>query len=196
MSLVGRKGSGKTQLCLKLLLEPLRGVFDRIIIISPTFQAQFAQVWCKLDPKGVTVYEQVTEKLLLGILREQAEEGACKLLLISDDNGEDWKHVSPILVNKLISNSRHLHISCLFLAQKMTQLPTIVRANSDVFCVFQATSWLEQTALFNEVATCDRRSFDLMFHSATKEQYSFLVASVIEGRLRFYRSFLDEIKVA
>ena len=194
MCLVGKKGSGKSQLCLKLLTTwgGLRGVFDRVVIISPTFKAQFAGLWCAIDPHGLEVHEELSELLLETIITEQTSSSD-KVLVISADNGDDWRRVAPSVTNKLISNSRHLHISCLFLAQKMTQLPVIVRSNSDVFAVFQANSHLEQTALFNEVSTVDRRAFDRMFNSATEKQYSFLVSSVLEGKLRFFKNFTEEI---
>ena len=194
MCLVGKKGSGKSKLCLKLLTTwgGLRGVFDRVVIISPTFKAQFASLWSAIDPHGLEVYEEVNEMLLEAIILHQSTSSD-KALIISDDNGEDWRRVAPSVTNKLISNSRHLHISCLFLAQKMTQLPVIVRSNADVFAVFQANSHLEQTALFNEVSTVDRRTFDRMFQTATEEQYSFLVSAVLEGKLRFFKNFSTEI---
>ena len=37
--LVGKKDSGKSVLCCKLLLTPYRFCFDRIVFISPTFQS-------------------------------------------------------------------------------------------------------------------------------------------------------------
>jgi hypothetical protein len=193
--IVGRKGSGKTQLALKLLTTPsaLCGVYDRIILVSSTFKSQYESVWSKISPKGIDVYEELTDNLLQCIItRQQNRED--NLLLVSDDLGSDWRQcVSQSIVNKFISNSRHLRISCVFLLQKLTQAPTIVRSNCDCFVAYQANSHLDQTALFCEVGSCDRRSFDKMFRQATEEQYSCFVASVLSGKLRFFKKFEVEI---
>ncbi len=70
--LVGKKGSGKSMLCCKLLLTSYRFCFDRIVFISPTFRAQHSTLWYKLSPDGIEVHEQLTEQLVQKLYDEMA----------------------------------------------------------------------------------------------------------------------------
>ena len=154
---VGRKGSGKTQLLIKLLkdVDGFRGQYQEIVNVSPTFKLQ--PVWKQLSPEGITVYETFSDSVLAKIHKEQ--QSNVNTLLILDDNGDDLRKVSPSVFNKLISNSRHLNCSIIALLQKLTQAPTILRANTDCFIVFSACSERERLALFAEIGTMSKKEF-------------------------------------
>ena len=115
--------------------------------------------------------------------------------MILDDNGDDLRKVSPSIFNKLISNSRHLNCSIIALLQKLSQAPTILRSNADVFVVFSACSIRERDALHSEIGTVDKKTFEKMFNECTSEQYSAFVASIIDGKIGFYKNFENEIKI-
>ena len=99
------------------------------------------------------------------------------------------------MFNKLISNSRHLNCSIIALLQKLSQAPTILRSNADVFIVFSACSIRERDALHSEIGTVDKKVFEKMFNECTSEQYSAFVASIIDGKIGFYKNFENEIKI-
>jgi hypothetical protein len=190
---VGRKGSGKTQLLIKLLKDKdgFRGQYEEIVIVSPTFKLQ--PVWKQLSPEGITVYESFSDSVLEKIYKDQ--QPGVSTLLILDDNGDDLRKVSPSVFNKLISNSRHLNCSIICLLQKLSQSPTILRSNTDVFIVFSACSIRERDALHSEIGTVDKKTFEKMFNECTSEQYSCFVASIINGQIRFYKNFQHEIRI-
>ena len=190
---VGRKGSGKTQLLIKLLkdIDAFRGQYEEIIIVSPTFKLQ--PVWKQLSPEGITVYESFSDAVLETIYKEQ--QSNVNTLLILDDNGDDLRKVSPSIFNKLISNSRHLNLSIIALLQKITQSPTILRSNTDCFIVFSACSERERLALFAEIGTMSKKEFEIIFNDSTNEQYSCFVSSIQDGKIRFYKNFKHEIKI-
>ena len=75
--LVGKKRSGKSMLCCKLLLTSYRFCFDRIIFISPTFRAQHSTLWNQISPDGVEVHEQLTEQLVQKIYDELTAKQSC-----------------------------------------------------------------------------------------------------------------------
>jgi hypothetical protein len=190
---VGRKGSGKTELLIKLLKDKdgYRGQYEQIIIVSPTFKLQ--PVWKQLSPEGITVYESFSDSVLEKIYKEQ--QSNVNTLLILHDNGDDLRKVLPSIFNKLISNSRHLNCSIIALLQKLSQALTILRSNADVFIVFSACSVRERDALHSEIGTVDKKTFEKMFNECTSEQYSSFVASIIDGRIRFFKNFTHEIKL-
>jgi hypothetical protein len=190
---VGRKGSGKTQLLIKLLKDKdgYRGVYEQVIIVSPTFKLQ--PVWKQLSPEGISIFESFSDAVLEKIYKEQ--QSNVNTLLILDDNGDDLRKVSPSIFNKLISNSRHLNCSIIALLQKLSQAPTILRSNADVFIVFSACSVRERDALHSEIGAVDKKTFEKMFNECTSEQYSCFVASIINGQIRFHKNFKEEIKI-
>ena len=149
---------------------------------------QWEKSWSKLHRKGLTVYTLLSDALLDKIYND------CSIskehtLIISDDMDETWRKVDSHKVNKLISNSRHLPISMIFLSQSIVQLPTIVRRNADSFCMFGACSYCEIELIWKEVSLVSRKQFWRMFTSSTKKPYGFLVCSIVEGKLSFYDSF-------
>jgi hypothetical protein len=190
--LVGRKGSGKTNLCLRILKDNdgWRNAYQEIIIISPTFKLQ--PCWQSISGEGITVYESFSEETLDKIYKEQQPH--VNSLLICDDNGEDLRRVNQKVFNKLIANSRHLNCSVVALLQKLSQAPTVLRSNCDVFAVFAACSQREQDILWAEIGILDKKTFQKMFVDSTAEQYSCFVASMNRGKLHFYKNFQTEYK--
>ena len=197
--LVGKKGSGKSMLCCKLLLTSYRFCFDRIIFISPTFRAQHSTLWNQISPEGVEVHEQLTETLVQKLYDELSAKQSCSCkkttLLVLDDLGEELKKIEPRLINLLVSNSRHYRLSIISLHQKLTQCPTVIRGQVDSICMFGACSYLERECLYKEVSVVERKLFMKMFTEVTEKPHAFLVCSMSrEGKLKFYESdFITEV---
>lgn len=195
--IIARKGSGKSSLLLDLLLNP-RGYcykYDRIIFISPTFEAQYRNkgLWSALNPKGIRVVTLLNDEILQEIISEQEALVEENVLVIFDDNSEKLRHLDPDLVGTFISNSRHLRISAVFLLQKLTQCPTVVRASTDVFISFSACSEVELSSLFREVSVFEKKQFLKLFREITKTPFAFLTISVIGGKITFYDKFDKQI---
>lgn len=195
----GKKNSGKSYLCCKLLKSYWRNVYQRIIFISPTFRHQYEKLWSCLKADGIKVFEEISEELINRIITEQTGGGPSTLLIL-DDLGEDVRRkdsVPPALMNKLCSNSRHLNLSIVSLNQSYTQTPTILRNNADTIICFSAISFREQDRLFKEVSVVDRKRFMEIFAYATElHPHAYLVATIgTDGCLRFFQSdFTTEIK--
>ena len=193
--LVGKKGSGKSHLCCKLLLTSWRFKYDEIVFVSPTFRAQYEGLWSKLSPDGITVHESLTEHFI-ETLMDRVSKNNTSTLLILDDCGEEFRKIRPRVVNMLVSNSRHYKLSIVCLHQRLTQASPIVRANCDCVVAFSACSYTEVECLWKIMSTIPRREFQAMFAAATQTPHSYMV-SVIDkgGRLRFYqKDFTTEIK--
>jgi hypothetical protein len=192
---VGRKGSGKSFLCCRLLKTIWKDCYEQIIFISPTFESQLS-LWGSLDPAGISVYSKLTDELIETLLTQQMSTRR-PVLIVLDDNGEDFKKVSPNIVNKLVSNSRHINLSIIGLFQKLTQCPVILRANTDTFLSFSACSYLERECLWREVSIVSKQEFQRIFNTATENNdHGFLCSSIgRDGSLKFYSSdFTTELK--
>jgi len=46
-------------------------IYDRFIIFSGTFKTQYEILWCKLSSKGIVVFEELDETVLMKIYEEQ-----------------------------------------------------------------------------------------------------------------------------
>jgi hypothetical protein len=195
--IVGKKGSGKSVLCCNLLLTTYRYLFDRIIIVSPTFRAQYGVLWHKISSDGIVVHEELNETIIQSVYDEVKSNKDTATLLLLDDCGEELRKIEPRLVNLMVSNSRHYKLSILSLHQKLTQAPTILRGNADQIMMFGACSYLEREALYKEVSIVDRKTFMRIFNHATDEPHSFLCCVMSrEGQLKFYKhDFETEIKI-
>ena len=81
--------------------DAYRGVYDEIIIISPTFRLQ--NEWKSISGEGITVHDAFSEEVLSGIYNEKQKNPRRNSLLILDDNGDDLKKINQSIFNKLIS---------------------------------------------------------------------------------------------
>ena len=171
-------------------------MFDRIVIVSPTFRSQYETLWYQITSEGIEVHEELTVSVLQNLFDTiKQSNGSVSTLLLLDDCGEELRKIDQRLVNLLVSNSRHYKLSCLSLHQKLTQAPTILRSNADQIIMFGACSFLEREALYREVSVVPRKEFMTIFNNATEKPHSFLVCIMArDGKLRFYESdFVTEI---
>ena len=117
-----------------------------------------------------------------------------RTLLVLDDLGQELRHdIDMRVLNLLVSNSRHLHISIVHLCQKLTQSPTIFRANADVIVMFSAASMIEREALYREVSVCDKKTFFGLLNKATANtDHGFLCSCIgTDGQLRLYNKDME-----
>lgn len=190
----GRAGSGKTQLFLKLIKTVWKGVYNRVVIISPTFRAQFKEVWSQLSPEGLLVYPDGLDEALIKQLHKDCEGYAANnqtTLVVIDDCGEMLRKIPPAAFSLWVSNSRHCKTSIVHLVQKITQSPTAFRSNCDCIIAFGATSMLDKEALYKELSTHDRKTFYQMFSKATEDKHSFMACCIqLGGTLGFFHTDL------
>jgi hypothetical protein len=153
-------------------------------------------VWGQISPDGVSVYLAFNVEIIETLMQQQTVNRVQRVLLLLDDLGEDVcrSKDATAVFHKMIANSRHLNISIVWLAQKITQVPTYARANADCFISFASLATRERDALFNEVSMTDKKTFAAMFADATRDQYSTIAATFKDGQLRFYKNLEEEIK--
>ena len=136
MLLVGRRKSGKSSLCIDLLTNPkmLLGKFDKVILISPT--ADIDETWLNssidFNHPQITVYTEFKQEHIAEIISEQrlsidlnGSDNADDVLLILDDclADSEFRQKGQNHLFKIANNGRHLKISIIILAQKITGIP-------------------------------------------------------------------------
>lgn len=195
MALCGKKKSGKNHLLLRMLLDYscLRGRFEDITIVSPTFRLSFHTCWNKLDPSGIRVFETFDEKFVDDFLEYQTLNSKKHSLLIIDDCSEMLRKIPVTKLGLIFQNHRHIALSFIHCAQKVTQMPTQERSSLDTIVCFGSASFQEREALWRESSAIPRKEFFKLFSQATEKEHSFLVCSVIKGKLRFFSDFRVEL---
>jgi hypothetical protein len=186
MILAGKPASGKTSLFIKLLTTVWKGLFHKIILICPTFEAQFPTVWSQIGPEGVTVYKGgITSDLVEKMYKDSQKDAAAgrTTLVTIDDCGEQMRRIDPAIFSMWVSNSRHLKTSIVHLTQKLTFSPTCLRSQADCLICFPATSYLDREALYREFSLVDRKTFFALLQKATREKYSFMACCTQPGGL-------------
>ena len=196
MILNARKGSGKTTCLVNLLCDKRgwKGLYDRIYIFSPTFKTQYEILWKRISSEGVHVYETLSEPVLNHVYNTQHANPEIKSLLISDDCDEQWrKSIDQQLVNKIMTNSRHLNLSLCFLSQRMMMLPPSVRSQLDCLCVWAASSYHELDTIHKEFSCLPKKEFLEIFQRVTSQPYHFLSLVTQGGKIKMYDSLITEI---
>jgi len=195
MLVVGRKGMGKSQMIVSLLKDPkgLKFLYDRIIIFSGTFKTQYDRLWSKLSAKGITVFEELDETVLMGIYEQQLGSRE-HVLILSDDMDQQFMKMDQQLLNKIVTNSRHCNLSLCFLVQKIgSMIPTVIRSNADCIIAYATSCHREFEALWAEYSHCPKKEFHKFFVEHTKEPYSFICCCVQQGRVEIYSGFNQKI---
>jgi hypothetical protein len=178
--IVGRRNQGKSSLLIKMLLHKklLKGKFDQVIIINPTYN---------LDTKyHVINFTQVHTTFTIDTLHE-IEEAISKqvetnpdyqTLLVFDDcvSSPEFKsnqYDHPL--NHFALNGRHLNISMIFLSQRYTGLSQIIRTQLDYLILFNPFNHSEKEAVYEEYGKGVKKDFFNFLDDVFKEPYDFLV---------------------
>lgn len=197
MLIVARRKSGKTHLIIELLTNPkyLSRKFNKIIIISPTLE--FDSTWINssidFETSNIDIYDEFDQELLSSIIEKQTQhlieygkENTDEILLILDDciSEQSTKQRSGNGLTKISNNGRHLNISIILTAQRVTGIIPDIRSQFDSMIVFHTDSKRELENLKQDVNISDE-----MIMENTKEDFSFInFLKVVGGKTEVYDS--------
>jgi len=186
--LVGRRGSGKTNLLVTSLLKggAYYKMFKRIVIISPTIELD--KTWSVIDRTGVDVYEEYSDDVLDKIIESQKTDNSDRLLVILDDCASEKGHkdwYSPL--QKIANNGRHLNTSVIVSVQRINHVSTHVRANADSLVSFAIQSPAECAMLYESFGgTRSKQEFYRVLSKSTSVRYTWLNLRVTGGVVAAY----------
>lgn len=198
--IVGKSGSGKSVLLVNLMTrkEFYGGVFDRVILISPTGESDDVQMALKVKPSliftdlklAVEVLGTV-EKVQEQLIKEKGANGAPKICVICDDCVGDNNFMKSKEFTNLFIKSRHYNVTVFFLTQHFKRLPKIARLQASTL-FFYAISNSEAECLADEFAPpgVSKKSFLRLIDDALEQPYSFLCVNMREPWATRFRSGL------
>ena len=214
LMLVGPKGSGKSNLILRLLYgnrKPkgstndhhkfYRHFFEKVYIFSPSWKLDPKMARCKIPEEQIfedaELYPEIIAELLEGQAEDIAEEGKEEtehiLMVFTDLAGAKGVFTSAKgIMNKLAFNLRHYKVSLIIDTQSLRQINPTFRGNLSGVVLFSGISnRLEVQKIYDEYLgefTPDEQEA-LLGHCFAKP-YDFLYINFQKhGLSRYYHNF-------
>lgn len=201
-------GIGKTTIILNLLMNPefkMNELFEgkNIFVISNNKldnKLKLLKEFKEIPDENFMPYDEsdlnnLYDEIELEFLKEKAEGDIPNLLMIFDDVGYSSYFKKKGIIDKIISQGRHLNVSQLYSVQKMSMCSTILRSQltSAFFgsCSARELDSIEQD--FNYLN--DKKSFNNMFRKATSAPRGFLLCNFTGKNGLYYDSDFKPIKV-
>lgn len=201
MGIFGRKGCGKSNLLLNLIMKkesPWFRHFNLVFLISPT-AINDEKMKPLIEDIGDQYYETLDNDTLEDILAKteayterherKRKRGKPAYCIIYDDVIHQIKSKNASLVTKLATQNRHMNITNIYLLQKYnTYMPTLIRSNLDCIVFFHTENSAELDSFVKEVGTNEHK-LRMLYEFATAEPYSFLYVNAYSQPIRYYRRF-------
>ena len=187
--ILGKPRSGKTSLLYSLFKSKkmMKGVYDKIFLFRPELSGASMKddIFEKL-PKDQR-YHQLTPENMVNMIENLDEGNNC---LIFDDMTAYLKnHDTLKLLQEIIYNRRHMHISIYFLCQTWHSVNKDIRRLFNNIFVFK-TSKNEFETIFQELIPGFKDKTDDIFLYAFDKPHDYLFINVDSNR--FFKDF-DEI---
>ena len=192
---IGRRGSGKSKLCLDLLRYFYNDSFDFIIWISPTFMLQASgQEFSNEMAQRLIVFSEWRPEIITALfsymssrnLNKKKEDKEHCLLVLDDVGLMGKKGKLSDQLDDIAFISRNYQISMIEIAQRITLVTTSVRSQLDALLLFREQNPQERANLFRSFGFCDRKTFFDTIDYNTEEKYSWIGIRNLAGTLLFF----------
>lgn len=182
MLMQGVSASGKTYLLKEILYTFLKGEFDEIFLICPTWQDQeiYRKMGIRKENKFITSTNETFDKIMEKCKNNKKENK--KSLIILDDflYTELSKNSGSLAEN--ISTIRHKNTSIIVLSQYYKALPPVVRTNMDKVVSFRNDSETQINIMKEDYGDSWKNAYE----DYTKEKYGYVCSdfckSIYDGR--------------
>lgn len=186
VGMVGRRKSGKTFL-LDLLMKTIwRREFNKIYVLSKTAKFQdYFKTW-----KGEIKYIEQWSKEFFDELKAEAEKSGLKkkfLVIIDDMSSNMREDMYATNVDEFAFIGRHLKISVVWLAQKITLFTPGFRQECDAFILFREENMQELRLLHREWGFGEMNDFIVTLIENVKERYSWIMIRNVGGTVHLFR---------
>jgi len=195
LTLVGPRSSGKSVVISNLVLreEMMRGLFEEIIIISPTIYSDSTARFLIKEVGKDRVYEAYSEEIIQGLINsvkdKERHERQMKLIILDDVIGSIPKYNS--LVYNLTSKARHWSISMIISTQNLRELPPVCRNNTTNWAFFRSGNLKEIGKMMEEMGSLGSpdNCYALYTH-CVEEPHKFMY---VDTKFNVYKCFTDHV---
>jgi len=193
MIIIGPSGSGKTQLLLNLIMRWLK--WDKLYLVAPSVDDQRCyEVLKDFNENAKSLNEDSDVIDFITDIDEAPSvddlDGRINNLVVYDDVMLD-KQSNPA---RIFSRGRHKNTDVIYVTQRYTQIPKVIRDNCNILVVFNG---VDNHTLQNIYYTwcsgdMDMNKFKNFFSKAQAAPFGFVTINLHDPRSR-YRNGLDTI---
>lgn len=212
MGLIGKSGSGKTNLLRNLTEKSGKGKiyckrFSNVFYISPSVKTMDKKPKLADD----RFYDSIKHlpNIIDRIQKDDDMEG--RTLIIIDDCSHEFKEGSSMeLVKRLFQNNRHLgrplideetgeqlesgSCSVMVIAQRLNNLPRYIRSQITHWCIFDPRhTKSELQTIYDELVHCGKDSFNEVMKRTYEKPYNFLFVDTNNSKM--YNGFKSEFLI-
>ena len=195
MTLVGPRSSGKSVVINNLILrdEMLRGLFEQILIISPTIHSDSSSRYLIAEAGKENVYEAYSEHIIQNLIDsvkdKEKHERSMKLIILDDVIGSIPKYNS--LIYNLTSKARHWSISMIISTQNLRELPPVCRNNTTHWGFFRSGNLKEVEKMLEEMGSLGSKEncYELYTH-CVEEPHKFMY---IDHNYNVFKTFTEHV---
>ena len=195
MTLVGPRSSGKSVVINNMILrdEMLRGLFERILIISPTIHSDSSSRFLIAEAGKENVYEayseQIIQDLIDSVKDKEKHERSMKLVILDDVIGSIPKYNS--LVYNLTSKARHWSISMIISTQNLRELPPVCRNNTTNWAFFRSGNLKEIEKMMEEMGSLGSKdNCYALYQACVEEPHKFMY---VDADFNVYKCFTEHV---
>lgn len=191
--IVGKRNRGKSHCLIRMLLHPklLKGKFDEVILINPTYDYDVKYHVVKFTK----IYKEFSLELmdeLVAYFEEKAkEEPKPKILLILDDciSQDNFKsHRNDHPLNTIAVNGRHWGVSMIILSQKYNAVSSAIRNQLDYLMIFESKNHKEKEDLYEEYGFGTKKEFFEFLDQVYTDPHDVLIIDNITNK--YYKNFI------
>jgi hypothetical protein len=208
----------KSACMVDLLLRHYRGCFERIFVFSPSVDID--SVWdpvkeyvrvhlgvpdsekCffhEFDHAAIDKIVDDQHKLVLSMKAKKGNKKLFNIILIIDDFSDDpaiLHNQGKNVLNTLFTRGRHQNISCWISAQKLTTISTVIRTQTQFYCIGRMRSQKELQSLLEEIsATYPVKTLQRLYDLATQQEHGFLYINLSTNPPEFYSQFTHRLTI-
>lgn len=178
--IIGKSGSGKSNVVIHMLTSKklLGGAFDIILYLCDSPDDLFRD---NLPIPKENFIKNFTDEWLEKLINKQKESVEKKgidktksICLIFDDILSKRKFLNGNLIKKLVCETRHYAITCIFNSQSYKNIPRVVRINVRGLILFPSSlGELEKFAEENALPNMSKKRFLQLIQHCTSKPYQF-----------------------
>jgi hypothetical protein len=187
----GSVRTGKSTILMNLIYNAnfYKGLFDKIIFISPTVNNDLTLTHLHDDDDILKINDKLEDldSILKAVIQAKEDDDDEKdkfyLIILDDCLG----YIKPrSYATYLCSRYRHYKISMIFTSQSFRSIPNIIRTNATFYLLFNTTNKKEYNKYIEEFSGLFK-NFGDMYSEATFKPYNFLFLDL--RNIKAYHNF-------
>jgi hypothetical protein len=138
-------------------------------------------------------------KLTIAMKAKKGNKKLFNILIVIDDFSDDpavLHNQGKNVLNTLFTRGRHQNISCWVSAQKLTTISTVIRTQTQFYCIGRLRSQKELQSLLEEIsATYPVKTLQRLYDIATQQPHGFLYINLSTNPPEFFSQFTHRLSI-